>query len=859
MYIFGIYIDLLSFWLGVAIATVGWWLLSILRPIVQQIFKSLKEQREAAKARVGSGIEENYRKITHRKAQAMHLASSLFALDEIIEPPLLLAPPPQIEPGIPPYHEDIVSQSLPYLPAWPELGAAYHAPTLTLPQALSGGVNLIVYGQPGTGKTTALGYLASLIVNRSPLAGGLQDRTPFIIHAADLDLPLKDVKSAEALLEPIIRLVEADAPVFDRARVPDFVSYAFREGRALLLLDGVDEITPAAMQDVSAYLRPLLKAFPKARIVATGAPEHVDGLISLGFVPMALMPWSPEKQKRFLTRWADLWERYVAVEVWAQTTAQPLDSILINRWLDEGNLGLTPLEYTLKVWAAYAGDARGPRAIDAIEAHIRRLTPSGVPAEALQTLGMQVNLSSQPIFNDRKAREWVKSFETPEELSGADQLPVDETGTATDGGADAVDPVKAKKKDKAKKGSSQASTPRANLLSKLAMSGLLTTHGGSRLRFLHPVFSGLLAGKALMGRNAEPLLQQPAWTGRTLTMQYVAAFGDATPLVNGLLAMEDRPLERNKITAGRLLKDAPRNAAWRGKVMSALVEILQKEDTPLGLRGQALAAFAFSGDPNAAALFRSLLALPSPLVRRLAAFGAGILRDEKAIEQIAQFIGDPSPGSRMAACLALTAVGTRKALESVAGALVHGDDALRGYAAEALANNSVEGHEALREGIHAEDIPLRHAVVFGLARIAEPWALELLEKVQTEDQQWVVRNAAVEALDARQRINPCVPRLLTAPSETPWLIEFAGKFGMGVTPGQPATDIFLLALKNDDHEIRMGALNYLRYMPSEGVIGALYPHLYSEDYEMREAAYGILAEMAMSGTQLPDPHQYGLG
>jgi hypothetical protein len=853
MYIFGIYLDLLSFWIGFIAATVVWALIALLRPMAVTIWKDIQKQRAEARAKAGSGIEDNYRKLTHRKAQSMHLASSLFALDEIIEQPLLLAPPPQIEPGMPPYTEDIVGQSLPYMPAWPEMGSYYHAPCLTLPQALSGGVNVIVHGQAGTGKTTALAYLTALIAKQSPLAGDLKDRTPFLIHAADLGLPIPESKNPLDLLEPIIALVESSTPIFDRARVPVFVQNSFESGRAILLIDGVDEIPPSMAQDLSAYLKVLLKAYPKTRVAAAGSTEYADGLINLGFAPMAILPWNNEQQKSFLARWADLWERYVSMEAWAQTT-QPIDPLILTRWLETDTHGLTPLEFTLKVWSAYAGDARGPRAIDAIEAHIRRLTPSDIPAEALETLGMQVHLSSQTIFDANSAKAWVKSFELPEALE-QDQAAADGNAPVSESVEGADDQSKNKKKSKSKK----AAAPQASLLTKLVSSGLLAMHGGSKMRFAHPVFGGLLAGRGFAGRNPEPLLQQTSWGGRTLAMQYVAAFGDATVLARGLLATKEKPLHRPLFIAARLLKDAPRNAPWRGSVMSALAEILQDEDAPLGLRGQAIAAFAFSGDPSAAALFRSLLQMSSQWIKRLAAFGAGAAKDTKAVEQIIPLIGDPSPGTSMAACLALASIGTRQALEAIAHALISGSEPLRRTAAEALANNAHEGHEALREGIQAEDILLRHAIVYGLARVREEWAGQLLEKVQTEDQQWVVRNAAVEILSARERVDARVPRTLTAPSETPWLIEFAGKFGMGVTPGQPATDIFLLALKGDSFEHRMAALNYLRYIPSEGVFGAMYNQLYGDDVEMREAIFASLQDMAMSGAPLPDPFQFGLG
>ena len=163
----------------------------------------------------------------------------------------------------------------------------------------------------------------------------------------------------------------------------------------------------------------------------------------------------------------------------------------------------------------------------------------------------------------------------------------------------------------------------------------------------------------------------------------------------------------------------------------------------------------------------------------------------------------------------------------------------------------------LRDGITINDIILRRAVAYGLGRVKEPWAVEMLQKVQIEDDQWVVRNAATEVLDSKTGAGSRAPRKLKAPSESPWLIEFAGKQGMGISPGVPATDILLLALKSEDSDTRLAALPYLKYTPNEGVIAQLYAAMYKDDPELREAAYNVLWELGTSGVKLPNPVQYG--
>ena len=165
----------------------------------------------------------------------------------------------------------------------------------------------------------------------------------------------------------------------------------------------------------------------------------------------------------------------------------------------------------------------------------------------------------------------------------------------------------------------------------------------------------------------------------------------------------------------------------------------------------------------------------------------------------------------------------------------------------------------LKEGITLADILLRRAVVYGLARIDEDWATEALQNIQVEDDQWVVRNSASKVLESKDNLSPRVPQSLTAPSETPWLIEFAGKQGVGISPGSPATEVLVAALQSDNEEERLAALPYLKRMPSEGVIQSLYHALYRDDPELREAVFLVLCELASGGIKLPSPQQVGLG
>jgi hypothetical protein len=585
--------------------------------------------------------------------------------------------------------------------------------------------------------------------------------------------------------------------------------------------------------------------------VTTGSFETLDGLIDLGFAPLAMTGWNIHRNQNFINQWSGLWSQYVAMEAWAQNGPEQVDPILLNTWLGNSNNNLTPFELTLKVWGAYAGDSLGPHVLDSISTHVRRLSPSNTPLAALDALAMQVVLSAQPIFDPRKAREWIIKFE-PLEDNLHDEM---DEQAETDGNKD---PKKKNKKD-AKSGA--VAVPSFGLLGKMANSGLLVQHLNNRMRFVHPIFEGYLAGRALSDAKStsEAVLNQPDWVGKTLALRYLAAHGDVTRLVNTMLEWSRLPMHRPLLAAARWLKDAPREAPWRGKVMSALVQLLQTEGLPLSLRGQALAAFVLSNDPGAAALFRQFMSSLSFELVQLYALGSGALQDQKSVRVLEDMLNGPSLDVRQAACLALVAIGTNESLEVVAQTLLNGDESLRRAAAEALANDHGEGYAMLKDGATLTDILLRRAVVYGLSRVEEAWAIDLLKSMQVNDDQWVVRNSATEVLERKSHTSVRAPRPLPAPSETPWLIEFAGKQGKGISPGTPATDILLSALKGNDPSARLACLPYLRQSPNEGVVMQLYHAMYTDDPELREAVYLTLMEIAAAGVKLPHPSQFGIG
>ncbi len=150
-------IDQISFWIGFIAGAIGLWLIGKLIPGLPDLVRSIRSRSGGTRASIIPNNAERLRQETLRYVQGIHLASALFALDEILIEPRILAPPPPIQPGEENPPSDIFSQTIPYLPDWPELAARYSAHTLILSEALSAGANLILIGGPGSGEKNSPG------------------------------------------------------------------------------------------------------------------------------------------------------------------------------------------------------------------------------------------------------------------------------------------------------------------------------------------------------------------------------------------------------------------------------------------------------------------------------------------------------------------------------------------------------------------------------------------------------------------------------------------------------------------------------------------------------------------------------
>jgi hypothetical protein len=652
---------------------------------------------------------------------------------------------------------------------------------MSVMDAVRQGQSFLLTGPLGSGKTSALAFLALQAIRGGIETAGGTKLVPILAHAANMkpsELKAKDP------LEALAAAAGVDFSSSLRGNLPAYFKKYLKDQRTLVLIDGFDEIPLAEIEPYGQWLKRLLETFPGNVIVAAGPSRGYDGLAGAGLAPVRLAPWTDHDQRIFLRRWGAAWKEHVAPHL-KRSQLEEIDPALISGWLTGNSLHLTPLEFTLRTWSAHNGDSRGDQVLDNYESFLRRF----LSAEEQQAAAAA-------------ALAWIES------LSGA--VP-------------------------------DSSLPRGTPVSSLLEAGIIKKRADRRISFPLPALASYLAGQGMVDLGVPETVDQAGWLPAETAHGFYSAMQKGSEEAEHYLAQTGDPLLRGPLQVGNWLRLAREKASWRPTALRALGKIIQDPKQPYGLRLRATHALAQSQEATGAVFFRRLLKSKKPSSRILGCLGSGGVRDKEAIAALTQITkADPDVRVRQAACLALAAIGLEESLESLGESLLQGEEAVRLAAAEALAIHPDEGYEMLKEAAAIDDLLTRRAAVFGLARIPEKWATELLETLQLEDQQWVVRGAAAEALENRSQS----PYRLEAPpvdfSQLPWLKSFASQAGLGLAPGKTSLEMLRRALNQGSSDEKVAALQAMGWAPKGELDLELKQALVKGEPYLRDAAYEAL-------------------
>ncbi|WP_442818488.1 NACHT domain-containing protein [Streptomyces sp. NBC_01320] len=166
-------------------------------------------------------------------------------------------------------------------------------------QALAGCDRLVLRGPAGSGKSTLVQWLALNAARQSfgPELADWNRCVPFVLRLRSFNTP-------EGLPMPEDFLTVSGVPL----RAPrGWVEELLARGRALVLVDGVDEVPPRLRNRTEQWLKSLITAFPQTRYVVTTRPSAVpeDWLAAQGFTVHTLQPMERDDVRGFIRHWHD--------------------------------------------------------------------------------------------------------------------------------------------------------------------------------------------------------------------------------------------------------------------------------------------------------------------------------------------------------------------------------------------------------------------------------------------------------------------------------------------------------------------------------------------------------------------------
>lgn len=777
--------------------------------------------RKPSNAPVNQGHESEIKQWMLKKCQRSHLSADLFPLQSILVPPKLLARIQTPGPDDAQQYMPVLWQTLPRLYDVPELLSGMPYPTISLEKTLSSTGKIVISGYAGSGKTTALADLAARIYLKDSSVSSFADSLPIFIHCRDLML---SVPARGEVLYPLAHSVALLLKHHEEKPIFDSISTAVEQGNLILLIDGLEEVLPDFASQVRHWIKNLLHIHPNIKIVTTAVPNYSGILGELGFLELSLAPWTTEDKQVFLSKFNT---------AWSGCFKQSEGSSFIPLWLRTAKLPSTPLEMTLFCWSAFTGDHFKMDGPSIFGPYLNHLTPHPLADDTL------VEIASKQIANGFTGltqfdleniitKDPVLARDNPENLRRS-------VTSESKNGDDVQEPLTSK-----------------HVIAELLQAGLLTQSLTGRISFTN---SHLCA--ALYTQN--PFLKLPnSWRPALQSslidsmMVFACAEGKLNDQISQWLEEFDIPLFRNLLLISHWLTAFPQaNKSNLLLLFRKLIPLIQKDRLPLSLQIHLTEAFLLAQEQSTFTLFKDLAASPNISHRQVAAFGLSYFSTQDSERILIGLTTDASNDVQKLACVALTRLWSRAAQKQLVNLVISASPEIRQMICELFSSLPADGHELLKElSVLADNPETRKAAVYGLFLVGSDTSKALIKKINIDDTEWLVRDAASHTIKIFSLDYLVIPSLKPKVSDLPWLIKFAGRKRLGIHADEFPVDLLLLALKEGEPIIQVAAIETLAVDNTESTLHLFKEIMLKTQGVLQEAAYAALLLFSKRGINI---------
>ncbi|MEA3308400.1 MAG: HEAT repeat domain-containing protein [Chloroflexota bacterium] len=671
-------------------------------------------------------------------------------------------------------------------------------------QILAGHPRLLLTGNRGQGRSTAL---ALLVWQVAQSARETMSTAPYARFPLWIDLNQLTELPEDEELDPLEFLTALAVKFLPPAR-DKWLRKQLLSTPSVILIDNWEKVPSAKRAAVAHLITIAAQQLSESYWVIVTGQQGYAPLTVAGFVPVEIQPYNEEPTLHTIyTGWATLLE---AVE----TKLEGSFLSTLQRALESGG---TQLDFNLRTVLYLRTGQHPDRPVDVQQALLEELLP-------------QPKLGEEELETAQEAKRIT--LEVLGELAW--QLKTEEQAHFSPSDIESLLDMQLPLPDER-----PAHLERATR--KLLQETELLCWGKELVTFRHYIWEDFFAARRCSQQAEMPSvllehLTDPDWI---FAEEYYLGLGAAQALVKAQLQASLTASDQQALlTAARWAMLAPPEAQWRKVIMKVLARTFtQPTLTPANrIRlGRALTLIAGEG---ARPFFLQALRHHTPAVRAAALRGLGWTGTPKEMRILAGGLKDPDFATRESAVRALGDLGTPGALRLLQDQLPLVDEELMLVLAETLATNSKDGGEMLRQATESEDLLIRRAAVHGLGKIPAPWTKELLEHIQREDAQWLVRSAAEAALSTQESSSTNTATVLPPPQmdQSQWLINWAAEQGLGVGIGEAAMQILLRVLEKGEPAAQILAAASLAQIGQREHLTALQELLASPREKVQAAA-----------------------